>query len=622
MNAPVSFRQLGLVLLVLAGLCASHGRLPRQAHAAATCAVPGATYATIQSAVDDPACDIVAVAPGSYYERLTVQRPVTIRGAGPEATVVNGIAGGSVFTLTTTAVTLSDLSITNGSAQEGGGIYNSGSDLTLTHCRIHANHGAWRGGGLLNLQGSVTISNCTFEANDADIGAALFSESGTVTLSDSVLRANSASGHAGGFYNAQNSTAVLLRVSVQDNTCQVDGGGIFNYGTMTVDNSAIHGNVSTGYSGGGMRNEGTLYINNSTISGNRDGPLDGSGISNWFGTLRLNSVTLSDNDGSQALFNVDGNVRIQNSILSGNPGFDCHGTIYSDGYNLVSDTSTCDFKPATGDILNTTAVLGPLAGQPAYHPLLLGPGINSGNPAGCTNHLGQLLETDQRGLPRVDRCDMGAFEYQGAFYQAFLPLLVARHCGDYVDDFSNPSSGWPVGEDAYVRYAYLDGEYQVRSKRAGYAYLFASPACKRDDYVAAVDVRWAGEPGMAYGLLFDIVDNFSRYYAFGINVENQVFWLDYNQSGSWLTLVPPQASSAIHTGQATNQLQITRDGDQIVLAVNGQALHQFADSRVTGGGRSGIFMLPYPYRDSADARFDNFASRSLPTPGRLPAPGQ
>jgi len=45
------------------------------------------------------------------------------------------------------------------------------------------------------------------------------------------------------------------------------------------------------------------------------------------------------------------------------------------------------------------------------------PAIDAGNPAGCTDGLGHLLKTDQRGMPRPDPedkggCDMGAYESQ------------------------------------------------------------------------------------------------------------------------------------------------------------------------------------------------------------------
>jgi hypothetical protein len=51
-------------------------------------------------------------------------------------------------------------------------------------------------------------------------------------------------------------------------------------------------------------------------------------------------------------------------------------------------------------------------------PLLSGsPAIDAGNPSGCTDDQGNLLTTDQRGMPRpdpgdTDGCNMGAYESQ------------------------------------------------------------------------------------------------------------------------------------------------------------------------------------------------------------------
>ena len=44
-----------------------------------------------------------------------------------------------------------------------------------------------------------------------------------------------------------------------------NGGGIYNEGTLTLNNSTVSGNYAS--YGGGIYNEGTLIINNSTVSG-------------------------------------------------------------------------------------------------------------------------------------------------------------------------------------------------------------------------------------------------------------------------------------------------------------------------------------------------------------------
>jgi hypothetical protein len=91
----------------------------------------------------------------------------------------------------------------------------------------------------------------------------------------------------------------------------------------------------------------------------------------------------------------------------------------SNGYNLSSDSS-CNFN-GPGDLNNTGPLLGPLqnnGGPTKTQALLSGsPAIDAGNPSGCTDGLGNMLTTDQRGMPRPDTedtggCDMGAYERQ------------------------------------------------------------------------------------------------------------------------------------------------------------------------------------------------------------------
>jgi hypothetical protein len=61
---------------------------------AATCAVPSLTYPTIQSAVDDPTCTTINVAPGLYNENVTINRSLTLNGAQAGQTVATRISGG------------------------------------------------------------------------------------------------------------------------------------------------------------------------------------------------------------------------------------------------------------------------------------------------------------------------------------------------------------------------------------------------------------------------------------------------------------------------------------------------------------------------------------------------
>jgi hypothetical protein len=75
-------------------------------------------------------------------------------------------------------------------------------------------------------------------------------------------------------------------------TDTLGGGGILNFGRLTLEDSTVVGN-STDTNGGGIRNHYWLTLTNSTISDNRAGS-NGGGIYN-IGTVRISSTGIFDN---------------------------------------------------------------------------------------------------------------------------------------------------------------------------------------------------------------------------------------------------------------------------------------------------------------------------------------
>ncbi len=86
------------------------------------------------------------------------------------------------------------------------------------------------------------------------------------------------------------------------------------------------------------------------------------------------------------------------------------------GSNLDDDESCNLTQPS--DLRGRDARLGALAdngGPTQTHDLLAdSPAIDAGDPTGCKDADGQLLQTDQRGVdrPQGRACDLGAVEYR------------------------------------------------------------------------------------------------------------------------------------------------------------------------------------------------------------------
>ena len=124
-------------------------------------------------------------------------------------------------------------------------------------------------------------------------------------------------------------------------TSPLTGGGILNYGTLTLKDTIIRKNF--GSAGGGLYNEGTLTVINSTVSengsvGGGDAYLEcktGGGMKVLSGTTTLINSTVSDNHakdkGGGIHVACHGKLILQNSTISGNFATTSGGGIYLNG---------------------------------------------------------------------------------------------------------------------------------------------------------------------------------------------------------------------------------------------------------------------------------------------------
>ena len=330
-------------------------------------------------------------------DQLVIDKDLTINGPGANLlTVQRSTASGTgtfrIFRIVggvgNINVTLSGLTISNGSpngaVHVGGGI-NTACALTILGCTISGNAASSAGGGIYNNDGN------------------------TVNLTNSTLSGNTATVVGGGIENGGTGVVSLTNCTVSGNSSSNAGGGIENSGggTVNVTSSTIAGNTSTGSSGGGIANDAlnsgaTLSLINSTVAGN-NASSSGGGIFNATG----------------ATVNAKNTIIGTNTAASADPDF--NGTLASQGYNLIGNTSgTTITGTTTGNQLNVNPLLGPLQdnGGPTYTRALLNgsPATDKGGSSG--------ISTDQRGFNRIvdssaipdasggDGSDIGAFEDQ------------------------------------------------------------------------------------------------------------------------------------------------------------------------------------------------------------------
>jgi hypothetical protein len=134
------------------------------------------------------------------------------------------------------------------------------------------------------------------------VAAATYTENLSIAFSLKLIGADAKTtiidgGHNGSVVMISNSGSrvTLSKLTIQNGFAIISGGGIYNAGTLTINNTTISGNTAlSGEGGDGIDNEGTLTINNSTVSRNRSDR--GGGIYNGRGTATLQNSIVANND--------------------------------------------------------------------------------------------------------------------------------------------------------------------------------------------------------------------------------------------------------------------------------------------------------------------------------------
>ena len=229
--------------------------------------------APLQQAIDAAAPGTTLQVMGHCASNVSISKDLVLRGKAtaklPMPTLDAGGCG-TVVTITSAVVSISDLTITNGDDGTllgcggngfGGGIVNNAGTVMLANVSITANHSAGSGGGIFNAGGFVSLSNATVTLNTAfTAGGGILTSGGTLTIEHSTISGNGAL-MGGGIYS-DGSTVSLTSSAVSDNTVIDIGGGIVDVaGDLMLLDTMITGNVAG--SGGGI----ATFAGSLTLSG-------------------------------------------------------------------------------------------------------------------------------------------------------------------------------------------------------------------------------------------------------------------------------------------------------------------------------------------------------------------
>ena len=294
---------------------------------------------------------------------------ITIQGAGPGLTIIDAATIDRAFAVSNTKLTLKNLTIRNGLAQDpglpffasplsrillagarGGAISSSNSNITLDTVVLEQNVSQ----GTNGVDATQGLSSLT-GAYPAD-GGAVYASGGSLTLINTTLRNNQAKAGVGGKGGVGYSGFINGGNGSNGSTAQ--GGAISVAGcTLSITGSTINGNSALGGTGGagGLGFTGNLYGGNGGNAGG-SGSAFGGGVFATGGTVTLINSTVSGNSVTGGAGAFGGNAGTGTALPTTNNGGNSTGggsaqgggiSIQSSVTSAVIDNSTIALNTAT-----------------------------------------------------------------------------------------------------------------------------------------------------------------------------------------------------------------------------------------------------------------------------------
>jgi len=405
---------------------------------------------------------VICVEPGTYTETLVFPyHSIHLAGiAGRDSTVIDGDCLGDDPVLTIPAqndgTIVEGLTITNGCAHSGGGIFQEYSSPTLRNLRVTGNSAVYAGGGIYMFSSGAELTDLIVEGNEVTYmysnGGGLSVENGTPTVSHVTFRGNHAAFRGGGVgMMGTGEEAVFRSVIFDGNSATGYGGGLSvvymdvnMVGGLFIDNESDHG--------GGMAldwNEqiGAPELDNVLVLGNR--AAEGGGVYLFGCDAQLSHFTVAGNEaihGGGMQMTMGSSPTLDGFVIADNVATDYAGalmvetgepviqysTLWNNGDSVVEGTANP--VGVDGNVDWDPQFLRALSLDAALWDVHLGEGagpVGAGNPA-TTNPDGTPADMGAYGGPRANEWDLDHDGHPG-WWQAG-PYDPAEHAQYDCDD--------------------------------------------------------------------------------------------------------------------------------------------------------------------------------------------
>jgi len=288
-------------------------------------------FKTIQKGVDISIdMDTVYVSNGVYEGGILISnKSISLIGESREETKINQLTSSPQISIIDSQVDttrVENFIIENGSSNNGGGIYSSGSTINANNVDFENNSSSNNGAAINSINSSIIVKNSAFNFNVSEnLGGAIFVDPLTTCKIY-----NSSFDNNGAFWGGAIATVGGGKLLVEG--CNI------SFNTATGNNPNPDFDYPTFGGGGGIYQEwsDSLEIYDSEITNNTAATGAGGGIAVYLSNdVTINNIVLSDNSssgppdypsggGGVAFYRVD-NVLFENSIIANNVSNDNSG---------------------------------------------------------------------------------------------------------------------------------------------------------------------------------------------------------------------------------------------------------------------------------------------------------
>lgn len=154
----------------------------------------------------------------------------------------------------------------------------------------------------------------------------------------------------------------------------------------------------------------------------------------------------------------------------------------------------------------------------------------------------------------------------------------------FEDDFSDPTTGWPVDADSGKAASYSDGQYLISAFSVNQDVWAPYPEGDLGDVRVEVDaVRSFGPEVNSFGIVCRFVDNDNFYFLVISSHGYQAIGKYQAGQLSYLSSEQMEQASGINLGNASNHIRADCIGSTLTLYANGQMISSVTDASFPEG---------------------------------------